>query len=73
MPWRKPPIGARTRPDPQTQSDGDFAGRRRKDQLACKPGSVWLRLTPERGSHSSGTGLAPGLVQPTRMTGPETG
>ncbi len=46
---------------------------KRNRQLACKPGSVWLRLTPERGSHSSGTGLAPGLVQPTRMTGPETG
>lgn len=42
-------------------------------QLACKPGSVRLRLSPERGSHSSGTGLAPGLLQPTRMTGPETG
>src|SRR5690606_3042769 len=36
-------------------------------------GSVWPRPKPERGSHSSGTGLAPGLVQPTRMTGPETG
>ena len=41
--------------------------------MACKPGSVWLRPKPERGSHSSGTGLAPGLVQPTRITGPETG
>ena len=28
---------------------------------------------PERGSHSSGTTLARCLVQPTRMTGPETG
>ena len=28
---------------------------------------------PERGSHSSGTTLARRLVQPTRMTGPETG
>jgi hypothetical protein len=28
---------------------------------------------PERGSHSSGTALARRLVQPTRMTGPETG
>ena len=46
---------------------------RRFCQLACKPGSVWLRPSPERGSHSSGTGLAPGLLQPTRMTGPETG
>lgn len=42
-------------------------------QLACKPGSVWLRPKPERGSHSSGTELAFGLAQPTRMTGPETG
>ena len=48
-------------------AEGDFC------QLACKPGSVWLRPKPERGSHSSGTGLAPGLLQPTRMTGPETG
>ncbi len=42
-------------------------------QLACKPGSVWLRPRPERGSHSSGTALARRLVQPTRMTGLETG
>ncbi|TCL74979.1 hypothetical protein EV286_102543 [Rhizobium sp. BK251] len=44
-----------------------------KRQLACKPGSVWLRLAPERGSHSSGTALTHCLTQPTRMTGPETG
>ena len=50
-----------------SEKTGDFC------QLACKPGSVWLRFAPERGSHSSGTGLAPGLLQPTRMTGPETG
>ena len=42
-------------------------------QLACKPGSVRLRPRPERGSHSSGTTLARRLMQPTRMTGPETG
>jgi hypothetical protein len=49
-------------------------GERKMCQLACKPGSVWLRCkTPERGSHSSGTMLAHRLAQPTRMTGPETG
>ena len=42
-------------------------------QLACKPGSVWPRFDPERGSHSSGTAFACRLAQPTRMTGPETG
>ena len=42
-------------------------------QLACKPGSVWPRFDPERGSHSSGTAFACRLSQPTRMTGPETG
>ncbi len=42
-------------------------------QLACKPGSVWLRFDPERGSHSSGTTFACRLAQPTRMTRPETG
>lgn len=42
-------------------------------QLACKPGSVWLRPKPERGSHSSGTAFARCLTQPTRMTDPETG
>ncbi len=41
--------------------------------MACKPGSVWLRFDPERGSHSSGTTFACRLTQPTRMTGPETG
>jgi hypothetical protein len=41
-------------------------------QLACKPGSVWLRPKPERGSHSSGTTFARCLSQPTRMTGLET-
>lgn len=41
-------------------------------QLACKPGSVWLRREPERGSHSSGTAFARCLTQPTRMTGLET-
>ena len=41
-------------------------------QLACKPGSVWLRREPERGSHSSGTAFARCLSQPTRMTGLET-
>ena len=49
--------------------------RRQDDnrQLACKPGSVWLRREPERGSHSSGTAFARCLAQPTRMTGLETG
>jgi hypothetical protein len=42
-------------------------------QLACKPGSVWPRISPGRGSHSSGTMLAHCLAQPTRTTGPETG
>ena len=42
-------------------------------QSACKPGSVWLRLAPERGSHSSGTTLARRLTQPTRIADPETG
>ena len=46
---------------------------REEYQLACKPGSVRLRPRPERGSHSSGTTLARRLMQPTRMTGPETG
>ncbi len=41
--------------------------------MACKPGSVWPRFDPERGSHSSGTAFACRLSQPTRMTGPETG
>ena len=43
--------------------------------MACKPGSVWPRSpkATERGSHSSGTALARSLLQPTRMTGPETG
>ncbi len=47
----------------------------RNRQLACKPGSVWPRSpkATERGSHSSGTALARSLLQPTRMTGPETG
>ena len=40
-------------------------------QLACKPGYVWLRPRPERGSHSSGTALARCLLQPTRITSPE--
>ena len=41
--------------------------------MACKPGSVWPRFDPERGSRSSGTAFACRLTQPTRMTGPETG
>ena len=49
----------------------DVKGKR--CQLACKPGSVWLRREPERGSHSSGAVLAHRLAQPTRMTGLETG
>jgi len=47
--------------------------RKSNRQLACKPGSVWLRFDPERGSHSSGTAFARRLSQPTRMTGLETG
>lgn len=42
-------------------------------QLACKPGSVWPRFDPERGSHSSGTTFARRLSQPTRITRPKTG
>ena len=40
------------------------------DQPACKPGSVWSCL---RDGHSSGTRIAPRLVQPTRAAVPETG
>ena len=47
--------------------------KRKNRQLACKPGSVWPRFDPERGSHSSGTAFACRLAQPTRMTRPETG
>ncbi len=47
--------------------------KERNRQLACKPGSVWPRFDPERGSHSSGTTFACRLAQPTRMTRPETG
>jgi len=43
-------------------------------QLACKPGSVWPRFDPERGSHSSGTMLAhDGICMPPRATHPDDG
>ncbi len=72
IPLGNPPTAALDR----TRSSCLHRRRRRKNrQLACKPGSVWPRhpRATERGSHSSGTALARSLLQPTRMTGPETG
>ncbi len=61
---------------PPTEKERKRERERKKNrQLACKPGSVWPRhpKATERGSHSSGTTFARSLLQPTRMTGPETG
>ena len=48
--------------------------QKEKYQPVCKPGSVRPRRTsrPGRDGHSSGTGVAAGLKQPTRTAGPET-
>jgi hypothetical protein len=67
------------RTDPCTPARKPLASVRNaigQDKCASRPVSRVLYgpgpCGPERGGHSSGTGLAPGLLQPTRMTGPET-
>lgn len=52
---------ARARPPIRADRRRKVATRKQDIQSACKPGFVWPLLTQERGDHSSGTGLAPGL------------
>jgi hypothetical protein len=63
--------GSQTYLPPSQRVTAPKQSKKKIRQLACKPGSVWLRPRPERGSHSSGTALARCLLQPTRITSPE--